>query len=275
MVSAATLMTQIGAVMSAESSSSGFEPPSIEDFFPEVFAFLNTPFEINRIIMVRIIMTLVLVLVFGIGAARAKVVPGRFQNFLEMLLDFVRVNIAEDILGPNKAKQFTPILTTIFLGILFMNLSGVIPGLQIAATSIVGMPIVFAVVAYIAFVVAGVRAHGIGGFFKGQLMPSGVPLPLYVLIIPIEFFSNLIMRPITLTIRLLANMVSGHILLALCFAATDALFFYAAGAMKGLGVVTLGLGMAFILFEVFVAVLQAYIFALLTAVYIDSSINTH
>ena len=106
-------------------------------------------------------------------------------------------------------------------------------------------------------------------------MPKGVPGVLYVLVTPIEIFSTFIMRPVTLTLRLLANMVSGHILLALCFLATNALFFEASGWIKGLGVITLGLGLVFILFEAFVAVLQAYIFALLTAVYIDTSISAH
>ena len=102
-----------------------------------------------------------------------------------------------------------------------------------------------------------------------------MPKALWVLIIPIEFLSNLIMRPVTLTIRLLANMVSGHFLLALCYAATSALFVHAVGALKGLGVVTFGVALAFVLFEIFVAVLQAYIFALLSAVYIESSISMH
>ena len=71
--------------------------------------------------LVRIIMTLVLVLAFGIGAARAKLVPGRFQNMLEMLLEFVRKNVAEDVLGERRAARYTPVLTVVFLGILFMT----------------------------------------------------------------------------------------------------------------------------------------------------------
>lgn len=275
MLSATGLTAHLGTIVATASDGEGFVPPSISDFFPDGFALVGSPLEINRVIMVRLIMTAVIVLVFGIGAARARVVPGRFQGALEMLLGFVRKNIAEEILGPTKGRQYAPILTTLFIGILFMNISGIIPGLQIAATSIIGMPIVYAVVAYITFVAAGLKAHGLGGFLRGQLVPAGVPGFLYVLIVPIEFLSNLIMRPVTLTIRLLANMISGHLLLALCFVATHALFFTAAGALKAMGVVTLAAGLAFILFEAFVAALQAYIFALLTAVYIDSAVNTH
>lgn len=270
-------VTAPAQLVTAVAAKGGFVPPSIDDFFPPALAFLNTPFELNRIMLVRIIMTLVLVLAFGIGAARAKLVPGRFQNMLEMLLEFVRKNVAEDVLGPRRAVRYTPVLTVVFLGILFMNLAGIIPGLQVAGTSVIGVPLVFAIFAYVIFVAAGIKAsHGNPfKFFKDQTMPKGVPGVLYVLVTPIEIFSTFIMRPVTLTLRLLANMVSGHILLALCFLATNALFFEASGWIKGLGVVTLGLGLVFILFEAFVAVLQAYIFALLTAVYIDTSISAH
>jgi len=274
-MTSATLAVGLAAVVPAAESGNGFEPPSLADFFPDAFLLAGTPFAINRIMMVRLIMTGVLVLFFAMGAARARVVPGRFQNVCEMLIDFARVNIAEEIIGKRRAQPYVPIITTIFLGVLFLNISGVIPGLNIAATSVIGMPIIFAVVAYIAFFYAGIKNHGVGGFLRSSVLPSGVPKVLWILIIPIEFLSNLIMRPVTLTIRLLANMVSGHFLLALCYAATSALFFTAAGALKGLGVVTFGVALAFVLFEVFVASLQAYIFALLTAVYIESSINTH
>ena len=274
-MTSATLAVGLAAVVPAAESGNGFEPPSLADFFPDAFLLAGTPFAINRIMMVRLIMTGVLVLFFAMGAARARVVPGRFQNVCEMLIDFARVNIAEEIIGKRRAQPYVPIITTIFLGVLFLNISGVIPGLNIAATSVIGMPIVFAVVAYVVFFYAGIKNHGLGGFLRSSVLPGGVPKALWILIIPIEFLSNLIMRPVTLTIRLLANMVSGHFLLALCYAATSALFFTAAGALKGLGVVTFGVALAFVLFEVFVASLQAYIFALLTAVYIESSINTH
>ena len=274
MITSATLAAGLTAIAPA-AGGDGFEPPSLSDFFPDTFLFVGTPFAINRIMMVRLIMTAALVVFFGVGAARAKVVPGRFQNMCEMLLDFARVNIAEEIIGERRARPYVPIITTIFLGVLFLNISGIIPGLNIAATSVVGMPIVFAAVSYITFFYAGIKNHGAGGFLRGSVLPRGVPKALWVLIIPIEFLSNLIMRPVTLTIRLLANMVSGHFLLALCYAATSALFVHAVGALKGLGVVTFGVALAFVLFEIFVAVLQAYIFALLSAVYIESSISMH
>ena len=275
MITSAILAAGTVGALPASSDGSGFEPPSMDDFFPAPFALQGTPFELNRVMMVRLIMACALVLVFVIGAARARVVPGRFQNALEMILGFVRKNVAEEILGPDFGRRYAPVLTTIFLGVLFLNISGVIPGLQIASTGVVGMPLVFAIVSYIVFFYAGVRTNGVGRYIKGSLAPTGVPGFLYPLIIPIEFLSNFILRPLTLTVRLLANMISGHLLLALCFVATNALFVYASASLKALGAITLAAGVAFIVFEAFVAALQAYIFTLLTAVYIDSSVRMH
>ena len=232
MITSAILAAGAVGALPASSEGSGFEPPSMDDFFPAPFAFQGTPFELNRVMMVRLIMACALVLVFAIGAARARVVPGRFQNALEMILDFVRKNVAEEILGPDFGRRYAPVLTTIFLGVLFLNISGVIPGLQIASTGVVGMPLIFAIVSYIAFFYAGVRANGIGRYLKGSLAPRGVPGFLYPLIVPIEFLSNFILRPLTLTVRLLANMISGHLLLALYFVATNALF-RARGSARG------------------------------------------
>lgn len=255
-------------------TATAFNPPSIDEFFPDAFWFTGTPFAINRILFVRIIATLVLVLILAISSRRVRLVPSRGQSMMEMSLGFIRTNIAEEILGGN-ARKYVGLITTIFLGVFFMNISGIIPGLQIAGTSIIGMPLIYAVVAYVAFIVAGVKEQGWGGYFHASLFPAGVPKALYILLTPIEFFSTFIIRPFTLTIRLLANMISGHLLLVLCYVGTSFFFFEAAAKIKVLGVLTLGLGFAFVLFEIFVAALQAYIFALLTAVYIDLSISEH
>ncbi|WP_103063916.1 F0F1 ATP synthase subunit A [Actinomyces qiguomingii] len=275
MTTSATLAAGLAVVAPAASDGGGFEPPSLDDFYPAAFALAGTPFELNRVMLVRIIMTLVLVAVFGIGAARARVVPGRMQNVLEMILEFVRKNIAVEILGDKYGARYAPIITTIFLGVFFLNISGILPGLQIASTGVVGMPLVFAMASYLTFVYAGIRTNGVGGFVKSALVPAGVPGFLYPLIVPVEFLSTFILRPLTLTIRLMANMISGHLLLSLCFLATNALFVYATAQLKVLGTITFVAGIVFILLEAFVAALQAYIFALLSAVYIESSVHTH
>lgn len=252
----------------SETDDGTFHGPTINEFFPDVLLFEGSPFEINRIILIRLLAVALLLLLFWLGTRRMRIVPGRGQSLAEMGLDFARVNIAEDILGKKDGKRFLPLITTIFFLVLFTNITGIIPFLNIAGTSIIGLPLVLAVVAYGAFIYAGVKKHP-GAFFRNALLPPGVPKPLYLIVTPIEFVSTFIIRPITLTLRLLMNMVVGHLLLVLFFAATQFFFFTADGGFKLFGAGTLVFGLAFTLFEVLIAVLQAYIFALLTAVYIQ------
>ncbi len=223
----------------------------------------------------RILSAVVLSLLFWAAARRATLVPGRAQNVAEMALDFVRVNIAEEVLGERRARPHVPLLTMMFFAILAMNITGVVPLLNIASTSVVTVPLLLAAVAWIAFVAAGIKAHGVFGFVRSSLFPSGVPWPIYIILAPIELISTFILRPATLTVRLMANMLAGHLLLALFFSMTSYLFVEASGALKAVGVLTFAAAFAFTLFEIFVAVLQAYIFTLLTAVYISLSQEAH
>lgn len=223
----------------------------------------------------RIIAAVALCGFFWAAARHATLVPGRRQNVAEIALDFVRVNIAEEVLGERRARPFVALLTTMFFTILAMNITGVVPLLNIASTSVVTVPLLLAGVSWVAFVVAGIRAHGVFGFVRSSLFPSGVPWPIYIILAPIELISTFILRPATLTVRLMANMLAGHLLLALFFSLTNYLFVEASGALKGMGVLTFGAAFAFTLFEIFVAVLQAYIFTLLTAVYISLAQEAH
>ncbi len=258
-----------------EDSGDGFHVPGVEEFFPPVIAFEGSPFEMNRIMLIRLLATFVLCLWLWLASRKLTLVPGRAQNVAEMVLDFVRVQIAEEIIGKEKARKYVPVLTVIFLGVFVMNITGVIPLLNISGSSVIGFPLVMAVIAYVAFVVAGIRTHGAFGYLRSSLFPSGVPWPVYIILAPIEFISTFVLRPATLTIRLLVNMVSGHLLLVLCFSATSYLFFEAAAAVKAVGALTLAAGLAFTIFEIFIAALQAYIFALLTAAYIGTSLEHH
>ena len=222
----------------------------------------------NRIILVRLLAVVALVLVFWWGTRKMRVVPGRFQGTIEMALNLVRVNIAEDLLGEKDGKRFLPLLTTIFFLVWFMNVTGIIPGLNIAGTSVIGMPLVLAIAAYLAFVYAGIRKHPVA-FLKNSLLPPGVPWPLYIIVTPIEFVSTFILRPVTLTLRLLMNMVVGHFLLVLFFSSTHFFVLYSDSWMAFFGIGTIAFSIAFTFFELLVATLQAYVFTLLTAVYLQ------
>ncbi|ROS78472.1 F0F1 ATP synthase subunit A [Cellulomonas sp. PhB143] len=258
-------------ILAAESD--GFHAPSISDFFPPAIFFDGTAFEINRIMLVRFIAAIALLTIFVIGARRAKLVPGRFQNLLELGLDFCRRQITYEILGEQLGKKYVPLITTIFFAVFFFNVTGIVPFLNVAGTSVIGLPIIFALWVFVMYLAAGFKRFGFGGFFKHALFPPGVPKVLYLLLTPVEFLQVFLLRPATLVIRLFANMLAGHLLLALCFAATSYLFFEASGAIKVAGVVTLAGGFAFFLLEAFVAALQAYVFAILTAVYIQMSVE--
>ena len=245
-----------------------FVGPSIEEFFPEAILFVGTPFEINRIMLIRFLAVLAVVLLFWLGTRRMKVVPGRFQSVIEMALDFVRVSIVEDLLGNKDGRRFFPLVATVFFMVFAMNLAGIIPGLNIAGTSVIGVPLLLAIVAYIAFVYAGVKKSP-SGFVRNSLFPAGVPKALYLLITPLEFISTFVIRPVTLTLRLMMNMIVGHLLLVLFFTGTQWFLFEAPGLFKLFGVGTLLFGFAFTVFELLIILLQAYIFAILTTVYIQ------
>ncbi len=225
--------------------------------------------------LIRLLITALLMLLLWLGTRRMRVVPTRAQVMTEFLLGFVRNNIVIETLGEKDGKRFMVPLMTMFFLILGLNLTGIVPLLNIAGTSVIGTPLFLAVVSYVIFVYAGIKKHGVGSYFKTSLFPSGVPWPLYIVVAPIELISTFVLRPVTLTLRLLMNMVAGHLLLVLCFAATHFFFFtlLANGDFLGLlGVGTLAFGAAFTVFELLVAVLQAYVFTFLAAVYIQLSL---
>ena len=225
--------------------------------------------------LIRILVVILLVLFLWLGTRRMKLVPGRGQVIVEFLLGFPRKNIVIDTLGEKDGRRFMPLILTIFFVTLGMNLTGVVPGLQIAGTSVIGIPLVEAAIAYVMFLYAGIRRFGLGGYLKNTLFLPGVPWPLYILLTPVEFISTFIVRPVTLVLRLLMNLIAGHMLLALCWAATQFFLFtlLTNGDFLGLlGIGTFAFGIVFFLLELFVAALQAYVFAILTAIYIQLSL---
>jgi F-type H+-transporting ATPase subunit a len=254
-------------VAAGGSDAATFHGPSINEFFPDPLLWAGTPFQIDRLVIIRFIAVAVL-LVFAFAGTRAlKLVPNRGQAMIEYGFDVVRRN-AFDNLGEREGRRYLPLLSSIFFGVLFMNLTGLIPFLNLQGTSRIAMPMLLAIIAYIAFIYAGLRKHP-GKFLRNALFPPGVPWYLYIIVTPIELVSTFVLRPITLTLRLLMNMIVGHLLLVLFFSATAFFFVDSHGLFKVFGVGTLAFGIAFSFFEILVALLQAYVFMLLTAVYIQ------
>ena len=252
-----------------------YKPPTIYEFYPPAFLFEGTPFEINRIMMIRLIVMVAIIVLFWVWTSKfnravktGNVVPGRFQLLGEMALNFVRKGIAHDQLGEKDGERFLPLLTTIFFMVFGMNITGIIPFANIAGTSVIGIPLVLAAAAYVTFIYAGMKKHGLR-FFSNALFPAGVPKPFYVLVTPIELLSTFILRPVTLALRLLMNMIAGHLLLVLTFSATHFFFFQTDGLFPLFGAGTLVAGFLVTLFEILVSTSQAYVFTLLTTVYIQ------
>lgn len=269
-------MTQAANILAMASDDSTFHPPSIWEFFPEaIFTgpgwLFGQDLSITRITLIQLFATALLVVLFLIGTRRLKLVPGRFQSIVEMGFDFVRKSIAHDLLGRKDGDRFLPILMTMFFMILFMNIMGIVPGINLAGTAVIAVPLLLAIVSYVTFIYAGMKKSPLG-FWKNSLFPPGVPKPLYILVTPLEFISTFIIRPVTLTLRLLMNMMVGHLMLVLLFSATQFFIFGMGGLWTALGAATLAGGFAFTLFEILVAFLQAYVFTILTAVYIQLAV---
>jgi F-type H+-transporting ATPase subunit a len=263
----------------AASSEDGFSPPSIAEFFPpKLFEFgpefLGQPmFAMTRINIIMLIMTTILLVFFYFAFRKPAIVPSKIQSLGEIFLDFVRVHISEEILG-HHAKRFNLLLTTMFFMIFAFSITGILPLMHIGATSVIAIPLILALASYAVFNYAGVKQHGLAGYLQMNLFPPGVPKPLYILVTPIEVVSTFIFRPATLTIRLVANMIAGHMLLVLFYSGANYLLLVSDSLiLKPFGVFSFIAGFAFTLFEILVAFLQAYIFTLLTAVYISGAVS--
>jgi F-type H+-transporting ATPase subunit a len=204
-------------------------------------------------------------------------------NILEAGVEFIQ-NLAVDVIGPKDGPRFVPLLATFFFLIVTSNLLGLIPGGKTVGGTIGGAA-ALALISWIVFVWVGFAKNGFWGYFK-SLIPSGVRqmglagrLTLGSFIFLLEFVSTFIVRPLTLSIRLFANMFAGHIILGVFSAfvflfwpiAFEHLSFTLSGAAIG------GVSLIFLIlmyaFEVFVAFIQAYVFTILTAVYIQSSVH--
>ncbi|WJY74987.1 ATP synthase subunit a [Corynebacterium canis] len=253
-----------------------FHAPSLEhEFFPDALWFADVAngwFTIDRLMFVRLLMAVLVALFFLVAMRSPKLVPSGLQNVAEIALDFVRVHIAEEILGKKEGRRFLPVLATMFFLVFAMNLPSVIPGLNVSPNARVGMPLALAIFGYLTFIYAGTKRYGFFKYVKSSVVIPNLPPALHLLVVPLEFFSTFIMRPATLTLRLMANMLAGHIILVLLFSATN-FFFWQLNGWTALSGVTIIAAVAFTLFELLVIFLQAYIFSLLSAVYIELSLH--
>ncbi|MDR0594719.1 MAG: F0F1 ATP synthase subunit A [Bifidobacteriaceae bacterium] len=263
------------ALASSDGEGGGMHMPSLDELYPEPFWRIGDWFEFNRVDLIRVIATVGLVVLIYLGARRTRLVPARGQSTFELAVGFVHKQICEAAMSPQLARRYLPFIATIFFGVLALNITGVLPFLNLSSNGLVAVPMILAVCAWIAFVAQGVKTHGLGHYLADNLFPKGAPKWMYILLTPIEFLSTFILRPVTLTVRLMANMIAGHFLLTAFFVMTSYLVIEGSGLLKGLGLVTAAASFIFVVFEIFIAGLQAFIFAMLTSVYIGLASEKH
>lgn len=205
-----------------------------------------------------------------VGTARPQMVPGRWQAAVEYLYDFVRRMLDENV-GP-EGRRFVPLVFSIFIFVLACNLLGLIPWVgAFTPTSHVAVTLGLALIVFITVCVVGFVRHGLHFFSLFWPHDANIFLGAFVFVIEILSFLS---RPFTLAIRLFANMTAGHVLLKVF-----GTFVVALGSFGALpyvfGVVPLGVNIALTALEVLIAVVQAYVFALLASLYLNDAINLH
>jgi F-type H+-transporting ATPase subunit a len=246
----------------------GFEPPSSRDFvFSPLFG-KGTIF--TKPMLIIIVGSIVIALFFWLAARNSKVVPGKLQYAGEAVYGFVRNSVAGEAIG-HGSRKFVPYLVTLFSFVFVMNISGVLPLVGFPATSKFAIPLFLAVISCVIFNYVGIRRVGFATYFKTMMFPPGVPWLVYFLLAPIEFLSTVIIRPVTLTLRLQLNMFAGHLVLILCILG-GAYMAHASGALPALSWIGFLAGVVLTFFEAFIQFLQAYVFVLLSALYIGGAL---
>ena len=244
-------------------------PPVDEIIIMPERYFAGTPFAINKVVVIMFIAAIVTILFFGIAFARPKIVPRGLQNFGEVIVDFVRNGVIMEVIGP-AGLGFLPFLTTMFAFIFVNNIFSIIPAVNYPATARLAIPGVLAILVWFIFQIVGIINQGPAWYVR-TVWPSSVPIairPLYALI---ELVAVFLIRPFSLAVRLGANMIAGHVMLTVFF--IFAYNFIEPRISILVGIPAFLLATALVVFEILVALLQAYIFTILTAVYIGESMH--
>jgi F-type H+-transporting ATPase subunit a len=233
-----------------------------DDFFP----------SFNKIALITVLSVVIASALYLVAARRdAMKAPKGVRNVAETSVEFIENGIVMQTMGRD-GLGWTPFLLTLFVFIYLCNVPGIIPLLQMPATARMAIPMFLALLVWVVYNGVGFKHQGIK-YLTHTIWPPGVPVALKPLVGIIEFISNIIVRPFSLTVRLFANMLAGHILLVTFALLTQALI--TAETMqfllKPMAILPFGMLVFLTAFEVLVAFLQAYIFTILTAVYIGGA----
>jgi F-type H+-transporting ATPase subunit a len=232
---------------------------TIDRIIPIHIGSLDVSFTNSSLYM--IIAALLITAMVVLGTRGANLVPGRLQSTVEIFYEFI-ANMVDENAG-HEGRPYFPFIFTLFMFILFGNLLGLVP-YGFTYTSHIIVTFALAALVFIGVTIIGIVRHGFR--FLTLFVPHGVPWPLLIILVPIEILSYFI-RPFTLSLRLFANMMAGHTMMAI-FAG----FVVSLGIF---GILPLGINVALIFLELLVAALQAYVFAILTTLYLHDALHLH
>jgi F-type H+-transporting ATPase subunit a len=248
-------------------------PDSVNEFFETGVVFRIFGFGVTRSVILILAAAVAALVPLILAYRKPRLVPSRFGTAVEGLVDFVREEIAIGVIGPEGIRYF-PYLLALFMFVLVGNAFEVMPGINFPITSLIAIPVFLALLTWVVFVAVGLAENGFG-YLAAVVWPRSVPLGLRPLVGVIELVSTFVLRPITLAVRLFANLVAGHVMLTLLLVSGVVFVVHVddIGFRSVIGIGWFALGLAIFVFEFLVIVLQAYIFTLLAAVYIETSLH--
>jgi F-type H+-transporting ATPase subunit a len=224
----------------------------------------------NKVALIAVAAALIGIVIFLLAARQDGLkAPKGVRNLAETIIEFIEDQIIMPTMGRD-GMGWTPFLLSLFVFIYLCNLPGIIPIIYMPATARIAVPMFLALLVWVIFIGVGFKHQG-AAYIKNSLFPPGVPGPLYILVAPIEFISTFLVRPFSLTVRLFANMLAGHILLVTFALLTEELVQGDSWILKPVGVLPFFMLLFITAFEVLVGFLQAYIFTILAAVYIGGA----
>jgi F-type H+-transporting ATPase subunit a len=246
-----------------------FPPISHVIEWPDLL-FKDSIFAVNKVVLLMWLTTALAFGFFYLASKKQQLVPTGIQSVAEATVDFIRNGVIMQTMGPD-GLAWTSFLVPLFMFILIGNLWEIIPFAQMPVNARIAFPALMAIVVWILYHFVGIKCQGLGHYLKNSLFIPGVPKAMYVLVTPIEAVTFLITQPLSLAVRLFANMLAGHLLLV-SFATITATV-WAIGPTIVIFPFSFGLLVGLTGFEILVAFLQAYIFCILTAVYIGKSMH--
>ena len=243
--------------------------------FPEINSLLRWKDlfpSFNKIALIAVLAVVISSVLFLLAGRKSDVntAPKGSRNLAEIIVEFIEDSVIMQTMGKD-GLSWTPFLLTMFMFIYLCNVPGIIPFFQMPATARMAVPLFLALLVWVVFNATGIKHQGPIGYFKSVLFPPGVPKALYILVTPIELISTMLVRPFSLAVRLFANMLAGHILLVTFALLSEALFQAKDKILMPVGILPFFMLVFLTSFEVLVAFLQAYIFAMLAAVYIGGA----